>query len=194
MSGVIRTAYRRAWWALLLRGLFALAIGIVILWRPFDSIAVFALVIAWWALFSGVIQVVHAFELRAVYSRWWIPLLSGLVGIIFGIAAFYYYPTLSLAFAVVWVAWWLLLTGAIGLFAAMMERRLGVRWGWTLAFGIAALLAGVFALMSPPATLAAIMGLISAFAIVSGVLLVMAAIALASLKMDVADTVHTAGA
>jgi uncharacterized membrane protein HdeD (DUF308 family) len=194
MSGVIRTAYRRAWWALLLRGLFALAIGIVILWRPFDSIAVFALVIAWWALFSGVIQVVHAFELRAVYSRWWIPLLSGLVGIIFGIAAFYYYPTLSLAFAVVWVAWWLLLTGAVGLFAAMMERRLGVRWGWTLAFGIAAILAGVFALMSPPATLAAIMGLIAAFAIVSGVLLVMAAIALASLKTDVADAVHTAGA
>jgi uncharacterized membrane protein HdeD (DUF308 family) len=194
MSGVIRTAYRRAWWALLLRGLFALAIGIVILWRPFDSIAVFALVIAWWALFTGVIQVVHAFELRAVYSRWWILLLSGLVGIIFGIAAFYYYPSLSLAFAVIWVAWWLLLTGALGIFAAMMERGFGIRWGWTLAFGIVAIVAGIFALMSPPATLAAIMGLIAAFAIVSGVVHVLGAIAMSSMKSDVADALHAAHA
>ena len=54
MSGPLQTTYRRAWWALALRGVFALLIGVYILWRPFDSIAVFALVIAWWALFSGV--------------------------------------------------------------------------------------------------------------------------------------------
>jgi uncharacterized membrane protein HdeD (DUF308 family) len=190
MSDVIRTAYRRAWWALLLRGIFALAIGIVILWRPFDSIAVFALVIAWWSLFSGVIQLVHAFELRAVYSRWWVLLLSGLVGIVFGVAAMYYYPGLSLAFAVLWVTWWLFVTGVVAILAAMMERRVGMSWGWTLAFGILAIVAGVFAIMSPPATLSAIMGLIAAFAIVSGVLLLMGAFAVASLKTNVADAKH----
>jgi uncharacterized membrane protein HdeD (DUF308 family) len=190
MSDVIRTAYRRAWWALLLRGLFALAIGIVILWRPFDSIAAFALVIAWWALFTGVIQVVHAFDLRAVFSRWWVLLLSGLVGIVFGVAAMYYYPSLSLAFAVLWVAWWLLATGALGIFAAMMERRVGIPWGWTLAFGILAIVAGVWALMSASTTLATIMALIAGFAIVSGVVHLIGAFKLSSLKADISDAVH----
>jgi uncharacterized membrane protein HdeD (DUF308 family) len=194
MSGVIHDAYRRAWWALLLRGIFALAIGIFILWRPFDSVAAFALVIAWWALFTGVIQVVHSFELRSVYGHWWVLLLSGVIGIVFGIAAFQNYPGLSLAFAVVWVAWWLLLSGAIALYLAFAERRLGLSWGWTLAFGLVCVAAGVFALMSPPATLAAIMGLIAFFAIVSGVVHLIGAFTLSRAKSNVSDRLHGATA
>jgi uncharacterized membrane protein HdeD (DUF308 family) len=194
MSGIIRTAYRRAWWALLLRGLFALAIGIVILWRPFDSIAAFALVIAWWAIFTGVIQLVQSFDLRTVYSRWWVLLLSGLVSVIFGVAALYYYPALSLAFAVLWVTWWLFVSGLFAILLGMMERRLGLSWGWALAFGLLCIVAGVFAIMYPPATLATIMGLIAAFAIISGALHLMGAFALSSLKADVADTLEDANA
>jgi len=192
MSDVIRDAYRRAWWALVLRGIFALAIGIVILWRPFDSIAAFALVIAWWALFGGVIQVVHSFELRAFYPNWWVLLLSGLVGIIFGIAALRNYPGLSLAFAVVWVAWWLLISGVFALYLAFAERRMGLSWGWTLVFGLVCVAAGVFALMSPPATLGAIMAVISVFAIVSGIVHIIGAFALSSAKSNVADRLHGA--
>lgn len=194
MSELIHTVYRRAWWALALRGIFALAIGVFILWRPFDSIAAFALVIAWWALFGGIIQVVHAFELRTVYSRWWLLLVSGLVGIVFGVAALYYYPGLSLAFAVIWVTWWLFVSGVLAIAAGVMERRIGLRWGWTLAFGILCIVAAAFALMSPPTTLAAIMGLIAAFALISGVLHLMGAFALSSLKADAADALHSANA
>jgi len=76
----------------------------------------------------------------------------------------------------------------------MMERGFGSRWGWTLAFGIVAIVAGIFALMSPPTTLPAIMGLIAAFAIVSGVVHVLGAIAMSSMKSDVADALHAAHA
>jgi uncharacterized membrane protein HdeD (DUF308 family) len=190
MSDVIRTAYHRAWWALILRGLFALAIGVFIFWRPFDSIAAFALVIAWWALFVGVIQVVHAFELRSIYPHWWLLLLAGVVGIVFGVAALRNYPGLSLAFAVIWVSWWLLITGILAIAAAFMERGAGIRWGWTMAFGVLCVAASVFAFMSPPATLAAIMGLIAAFAIASGLLQLIGAFALTSAKANVADALH----
>jgi uncharacterized membrane protein HdeD (DUF308 family) len=192
MSGVIRTAYRRAWWSLVLRGLLALAIGVFVIRRPFDSIAAFALVIAWWALFNGTIQVVHAFELRTVYSRWWLLLVSGLIGIGFGVAALYYYPTLSLAFAVLWVTWWLFISGIFAIMAAMMERNLGLTWGWTLAFGVLCIVAGVFAIMSPPATLATIMGFIAAFALISGVLHLVGAFALSRAKSDVGDALRGA--
>ena len=49
-----------------------------------------------------------------------------------------------------------------------------------MAFGVLSLVASVFALLSPPVTLAAIMGLIAAFAIVAGVALLMGAFKLRS--------------
>jgi len=192
MSDLIRAAYKGTLWTVVLRGILALLVGIFILWRPLDSIGALALLIAWWSLFSGTTQVVHALQLRAVLSRWWVLLLSGAVGIAFGIVALAYYPGLSLAFAVVWVTWWLLLTGGMALFAASVERSHGLPWGWTAAFGMIAILAAIYGVMSPPATLAAIMGLIAGFALVSGVVHLMGAFKLASSKHALSDAIHGA--
>jgi uncharacterized membrane protein HdeD (DUF308 family) len=177
----LKGVYRRTWWALMLRGWLALAVGVLIFARPLDSVAAFALVIAWWALFSGLVNIVHAIELKPVMNHWWVLLLSGLVGVGFGIAALVYYPTLSLTFAVVWVAWWLMFTGILGISGALLERRMGVQWGWPMAFGVLSVVASVFALLAPPVTLAAIMGLIAGFAVVSGVALIMGAFKLRSI-------------
>lgn len=193
-SDLIQSAYRRTWWALVLRGLLGIVVGGVILWRPLESVAAFALAIALWALFSGVVQIVHAFELRTVFDRWWVLLLGGIVSIAFGIAALKFYPGLSLTFAVAWTAWWLLLTGAVSVYAAMQERKAGAPWGWTFAAGIVAIFGGVFAFVSPPATLAALMGFIAAIAIMSGFVLMMAAYQLASFKRDVTRFAGTAAA
>src|SRR5438046_8376631 len=131
----LKRGYRLGWWALFLRGLVGLAVGVFILARPLDSVATFALVIAFWAIFNGLTTTVHAFELRPVAPHWWVLLLSGLVGVAFGVAALYYYPGLSLTFAVVLVAWWLTITGAIGIYAAVQEKNPGPIWGWTAAYG-----------------------------------------------------------
>jgi uncharacterized membrane protein HdeD (DUF308 family) len=185
----IQSAYRRASWAPLLRGLLGLALGVFILWRPFVSIESFALVIAIWALFSGIVQIVHAFELRRLYAKWWVMLLGGVVSAAFGIAAVYYYPVLSLAFAVIWTTWWLFLTGGLAVYAAVHERRLDLPWGWTLAFGFVSIAAGVLAIMSPPATLVAILGFLAGFAIVSGVVLLLGAFTLTSTKHQVINAI-----
>jgi uncharacterized membrane protein HdeD (DUF308 family) len=191
-SDVIRAAYRRTWWALVLRGVLGIAIAALIFWRPLDSIASFALVIALWALFIGIIQIVHAVELRSMYAQWWVLLLSGFVSAAFGAAALYYYPGLSLTFAVVWATWWLLLTGGFAIYAAVLERQLGLSWGWTLAFGIVSVATGVLAIMNPPATLAAIMGLIAGFALVSAVVLLIGAFRLSAAKAAVTDALRGA--
>jgi uncharacterized membrane protein HdeD (DUF308 family) len=177
----LKRVYNRAWWALLLRALLALAVGVFIFARPLDSVAAFALVIAWWALFSGLVNIVHAVQLKPLMPHWWVWLLSGLVGVGFGISALVYYPGLSLTFAVVWAAWWLMFTGILAIYAAFQEKKLGVQWGWAMAFGVVSVVAGVFALLSPPATLAAIMALIAGFAIVTGFALLVGALKLRSL-------------
>ena len=190
LSDALNHAYNRIRGGLLLRALVALALGIFILAKPMDSVAAFALVIAIWAIVSGISQIVDGIELRALMPHWWLLLVTGLVSAGFGVAALYYYPGLSLTFAVVWASYWLLLTGFLTCYVALQERKLGMQWGWTLTFGIIGVLAGVYAIASPPTTLAVIMGLIAAFAIVTGILALVAFFKLTSAKDSITSAAN----
>jgi uncharacterized membrane protein HdeD (DUF308 family) len=186
----LHKAYNRVRRALLLRGLIALALGIFILARPLESVAAFALVIAVWALVTGIDQIVDGVEMRSALPHWWLLVLGGAVSAAFGIAAFYYYPALSLTFAVVWASYWLLVTGFFAIYVAIVERRMGVSWAWSGTFGAISVLAGVYAIAAPPATLVAIMGLMSGFAIVAGVVLLIGFFKLSAAPARVADALH----
>lgn len=187
----IVTVYRRSKWALVLRGLLGIALGIVIFTRPLASVAAFALVIAIWAIFDGIVNIVRAFDLRPVASHWSVLLVSGIVSALFGAAALYYYPGMSLTFAVLWTAWWLITAGAFAIYVAVQERKAELAWGWTLAFGIIALAAGVLAIMYPAVTLAALMGMLAAFGIISGVVMLVGAGKMQSFEHDVSKVMRT---
>ena len=186
----VKRMYHVTWWALFLRGLLGIAVGLLVLARPMDSVAALALVIAFWALFSGFTMTVQSFEVKSVAPHWWVMLLSGLVAIGFGVASLMYYPGLSLTFAVVLTSWWLSITGALGIWAAVMEKNLGAPWGWTAVFGVLAVAAGVFALLAPPVTISAILGLIAAYALISGVAFTVGAFKLRSV-VDAASPART---
>lgn len=175
MSNEIKKMYNGVKWGLVIRGLFGLALGIFIMARPIESVAALALVIAIWAFGDGIVNIVHAFELRPIVKHWWALLLSGIVSVCFGVAAFYYYPGLSLTFAVVWTAMWLFTAGIIGLYVSAQERSIGVSWGWTLVWSLVALAGGVFSVMRPGITLAGLISVIAGFGIVGGIALLVAA-------------------
>jgi uncharacterized membrane protein HdeD (DUF308 family) len=185
----MKAAYNRTKWGIALRGVFAILIGFVILARPMASVAALALVVALWSLIEGVSEIMHGFELRAMVQHWWVLLLAGVVSVLFGIAALYYYPGLSLAFIVIWAAWWLITTGVIGAYVAFMERGAGISWGWTLIWAVVSIAAGLLALMYPGATLGSILGVLAAFAIISGVVRLVIAFRLQSLQSDVRRSV-----
>ena len=185
ITSAIKSTYQRTMWSLVLRGILGLTIGVLIFARPLQSVAAFALVIALWALFDGATNIARAFAVRNVVPHWWVLLLAGIVSVIFGGAALYYYPALSLAFAVVWTGWWLLLTGAIAVYVAIQERHLEVPWGWTFFVGLVTLATGVVALIYPGVTLSVLMGLIAAFAIIAGVLMLVGAMKLHGVARDV---------
>jgi len=186
-QNVVERAINRAWWGLVLRGVIAIALGVFILARPLESVAAFALVVAIWALVDGLTNVVHSFDLKPYLSQWWLMLVGGLISAAFGVAALYYYPGLSLTFAVVWVGWWLMITGFVASYAAFQQRSAGLPWGWTLAFGILSVAAGILALIYQFATLGAIMGFISGFAIIGGSVLLIGAFKLKSAEHDVRE-------
>jgi uncharacterized membrane protein HdeD (DUF308 family) len=182
---LIQSTLNRAWWGIVLRGIVAIALGVFIIARPLESVAAFALVIAVWALIDGITNIVHAFDVRPYVKQWWLMLVGGIISLVFGVLALYDYPVLSLAFAVIWVSWWLLLSGFVGIYIAVLQRSAHLPWGWTMALGVLSVVAGVYALMYQPATLAAIMGLIAAFGIVGGIFLLIGATRLKSAQHDV---------
>jgi uncharacterized membrane protein HdeD (DUF308 family) len=188
----IQNAYNQTKWALLLRGLLSLFVGIAIIWRPMSSVVALALVIALWSLFDGTVAIVRSFALRGMVQHWWVMLLAGIVGVGFGVAALYYFPGLSLTFAVVWTSYWLTISGVIAAYVAWQERTLGLSWGWTMAFAVVAIAGGLFAFMNPAATLATLVGVLAGFAIFSGVLLIVAANRMVSVQQDVKNTFNNA--
>lgn len=188
----LQKAYSATKWALLLRGLLSLAVGIAIIWRPMTSVVALALVIALWSLFDGFINIVRSFALRGMAQHWWVMLVAGIVGVGFGVAALYYFPGLSLTFAVVWTAYWLTFTGVIAAYVAWQERTVGISWGWTMAFAVVAIAGGLFAFMNPAATLASLLGVLAGFAIFSGVLLLIAASRMVSVQQDIRNAVPSA--
>jgi uncharacterized membrane protein HdeD (DUF308 family) len=185
LTDALVSAYHRSKWALFIRGLLGIALGVFILVRPLDSVAAFALVIAIWALVDGIVSIVHALDLRSVIAHWGLLLLAGIVSVLFGIAALYYYPGLSLTFAVMWAAWWLITGGALGVYVALQERKAELPWGWTLTSGIIAIAFGILAMLYPAITLAALMAVIAAFGIIVGIAMLIAAGKMQSFEHDV---------
>jgi len=182
--------YRRSKWSLTLRGILGIVIGLFILFRPLDSVAAFALVIALWALIDGIVNIVHALDLRSIAPHWGMLLLTGIVSTLFGLAALYYYPALSLTFAVLWTALWLLSIGAIGIYVAVQERRADLPWGWTLSLSLITVAIGVLAIAYPGMTLAGLIGVIAVFAILGGLVRLTAAWKLHAFEDQVDRVVH----
>jgi uncharacterized membrane protein HdeD (DUF308 family) len=79
-------------------------------------------------------------------------LTRGILGVLLGLLLFFF-PLASgagIATAVgIVIGLWLILDGASSCGLAVHEKKAGSKWGWTLVGGIAAILAGVLALIFP---------------------------------------------
>jgi uncharacterized membrane protein HdeD (DUF308 family) len=188
----ITSFYHQAKWAVLLRGLLSLIVGILIVARPLESVAALALVIALWSLIDGFVNIVRAFALRGVMAHWGVLLLGGVISVGFGVAALYFYPALSLAYAVVWTAFWLVTSGIVAVYVAVVERRVGVTWGWTMAFGLLAIVGGALAFVNPVVTLVSLLGVLAAYGIIGGIFLLIGAGKMQSLESEVKHSVGDA--
>lgn len=173
-TGILTTPYRSRW-ALVLRGLFALAAGVYIIARPAASVAILALVLAVWLLADGIVHIVHAFDLRGQAPQWWVMLVNGIIGVAFGVGGLYFYPVLSLVYAVIWTGLWLLFSGGAAVLIAVQEKREHLSWAPMMAFALLSVAAGVLAFVRPGITLTALIALLAIVGIVGGVMLLVSA-------------------
>jgi uncharacterized membrane protein HdeD (DUF308 family) len=73
------------WWLLLLEGLAGIFIGILAIARPGLTVLAVMLIIAFWALLTGFLEIMAAIRLRHDIQGEWMLGLAGILSILFGI-------------------------------------------------------------------------------------------------------------
>jgi uncharacterized membrane protein HdeD (DUF308 family) len=72
-------------WASVLEGIVSIAAGLIAFFSPGTTALALLIVIAVWAIVTGLMEVIAAVELRHVIPNEWFLLLSGLLSILFGV-------------------------------------------------------------------------------------------------------------
>jgi uncharacterized membrane protein HdeD (DUF308 family) len=172
--------YTSSWWALVLRGLAAIAFGVLAFVWP--QITLTALVFLWgaYALVDGAFAIAAGVKSHGDNKRWWVLLLEGILGVAAGLVAFLVPGITALALLVL-IAAWAMVTGAFEIAAAIQLRK-HIKGEWLLALaGVASVLFALALLFNPAAGALALVWLIGAYSIVFGVLLIVLGVRLHSL-------------
>ena len=111
---------------------------------------------------------------EALARNWWLIALRGVLGVIFGVIALVMPVATILALVLLFSAY-MVVDGAIAIYAAIRAARKQEGWGFLLFHGIASLAAAAIAFMWPGLTVVAFVLLIAAWSIVSGCLMLAAA-------------------
>jgi uncharacterized membrane protein HdeD (DUF308 family) len=166
----------RNWWALALRGIAAIAFGIITFIIPGVSLLTLVFLFGAYALVDGIFNVVASF--RAIEHHW-AMLIEGIIGILAGIVTFAW-PGITAIALLYLIAFWAIFTGVFEIVAGIRLRKL-ITNEWVYIFmGLVSLLFGVLILFAPAAGALAIVIWIGAFAFIFGVLMLVLAFRLRS--------------
>jgi uncharacterized membrane protein HdeD (DUF308 family) len=89
----------RTW--LLISGIAGILLGILALGWPGETALVLLLIIAWWAIITGMLEVVAAISLRKEIEGEWFYVVTGAISVLFGVLLFLW-PVAG-ALGVVWL-------------------------------------------------------------------------------------------
>jgi uncharacterized membrane protein HdeD (DUF308 family) len=159
------------WWALVLRGLFAVLLGLLALFWP--GMTLFALVVLFgaYALADGMVGLAAGLAVARQHARWWPFVVEGLVGTAIGVITFGW-PRITALALLYLIAAWAIATGVLEIAAAVRLRR-HLRHEWLLALsGIASVLLGLVLAAYPKAGALAMVTALGIYGIIFGSLLV----------------------
>jgi uncharacterized membrane protein HdeD (DUF308 family) len=164
----------RSWWVLLLRGLAAIAFGLLTWFQPGVSLVALVFIFAAYSMADGILATWTAIAGREDHEYWRVLLLEGLLGIGVGIVTFLApgITTLALLF---YIAIRAIATGVLEILAAIRLRN-EIHGEWLLILaGLASVVFGVVLVAQPGVGALAMLWLIASYAMVFGVLLVVLA-------------------
>ena len=177
MNGIaqqLADTLKRGWWRVLLRGVAAIAFGVLTWFQPGISLASLVLVFGFYALVDGILAIWTALEGRKLSEYWWVLLLAGLAGVGAGILTFMA-PGITATVLLFYIAIWAITRGVLEIAAGIrLRKEIDNEWMLILA-GLASIVFGVLLIASPGAGILAVLWLLAAYAVVYGVLVLVLA-------------------
>ncbi len=169
------------WWSYLLRGIIAIAFGVVMIVFPSATLKTFIWIFGAFALAVGIVDVIMAIALASRKERWGWTLAGGLLSILLG-GIVLNHPSVALEVVVLLVAIWALVTG-IAVCASAFDMPPNSGRGFLGVYGALSIIAGIIILAYPVGSTYAVMVLIGVYALMGGAfLIVLAFYALSQLK------------
>ena len=128
ISGVSDQPSGQSRWPLIIIGILGLLAGLLVLWNPVLGGITLTIVIAAWAIVTGVLTIIAAIRVREeIDNEWWL-ILSGVLAVIFGILVFQ-----NVLAGILTIAWvfgiFAILAGILSLALAFRVRDFGTRIG-----------------------------------------------------------------
>ena len=175
----------RNWWLMLLRGLAAIAFGLLIFAKPQISLQVLVYLFGVYVLVEGILGIAVAVQACGELDSWGVLFLWGLFGVAVGVLTFIK-PEITALALLFYIALWAIATGVLEIAVAIRLREL-IKNEWLLILaGLVSVAFGVLLIARPEAGVLAVLALIGAYAIVFGVLLVVFAFKIRSFVSKVA--------
>jgi uncharacterized membrane protein HdeD (DUF308 family) len=119
VAGIKSYSEHKRWWLLLIGGCLSVAAGVFAFIVPAMTALILLILIASWAIVTGIFQIAAAIQLRKHITGEWLLALSGVVSVLFG--AMLLYNPVGGALAVVW------LIGAYSVFFGLLLLIFGIK-------------------------------------------------------------------
>jgi uncharacterized membrane protein HdeD (DUF308 family) len=174
MKGEAMCLLAQNWWAVALRGGFAILFGVLALLLP--GITLGALILLWgvYAVVDGVFSIISGVRAARRSDRWGALMVGGVIGILAGLIAVFLPAAAAVAFVYLFAAW-ALVSGIIEIVAAIRLRR-EIEGEWLLGLtGVVSVLLGLYAAVFPGLGLLGLIWAIGVYAIIIGAMLLMLA-------------------
>jgi uncharacterized membrane protein HdeD (DUF308 family) len=171
----------RNWWLFILRGVFAILFGILIVAWPSAGILVLVILFGVYALADGILSITFAFTHKGNWGhRAWL-IFWGIVGIVAGVVALAWPGITALALLYVIAVWAFVIGIAELVFAIATPTSVGNRVLLALG-GIFSIIFGIFLVARPSLGALAVIWIIGIFAVMFGVYHIAFGISLKDLK------------
>ena len=163
-------ALARNWWLILLRGMAAIAFGVLTFVWPGVTLVTLVLLYGAFAFVDGILALWAGIAGGSPAPRWWL-ILVGLLGIAAGIITALL-PGMTALLLLYFIAVWAIGTGIVQIVGAIRLRK-EIDNEWILiASGIVSILFGAILLATPGAGALGLLFVIGVYAIVYGVMLI----------------------
>jgi uncharacterized membrane protein HdeD (DUF308 family) len=169
------------WWVVLLRGVIAIAFGVLAFTWPVLTLATLVLLFGLYAFVDGIFSLMAAIGGERRKEDRWLLALEGIVGIWAGVVTLRA-PQLTAIALLLLISFWAMATGFLRIVAAVRLRKEISGEVWLALSGVLSILFALILMMQPGIGALGLVWVIGGYALILGVFEIMLGVELRSLR------------